>query len=79
MTEQNTEQKKGGSIELESLELMGIFLSVFGVIVMVAMIVPDTWTGKIADLLVGATLLTIGILIYLKGRSHRKPQDESAS
>ena len=78
MNEQNTKQtpeQKSGSMELESLELMGIFLSVFGVIVMVAMVVPDTLTGKIADLVVGATLLLTGVVAYLKGRSHRKPEN----
>ena len=77
MNEQNTEQtteQKSGSMELESLELMGIFLAVFGVIVMAAMVIPETWTGKIADLIVGATLLASGAVAFLKGRSHRKPK-----
>ena len=56
MSEQNTEKKDGG-IELQSLELMGIFLGVFGLIVMVAMIIPDNLLGKIADLVVGAVLI----------------------
>ncbi|MFC2077008.1 hypothetical protein ACFLT7_07990 [candidate division KSB1 bacterium] len=78
MSEQKTEQK-GGNMELQSLELMGIFLGVFGLIVMFAMIFADTGVGKIADLLVGGTLLVLGILAFIKGRSHRNPKDESPS
>ena len=66
-------------MELQSLELMGVFLGVFGLIVMVAMVFADTGTGKIADLLVGGTLLTLGIIAFIKGRQHRSPKDESPS
>ena len=33
----------------------------------------------IADLVAGGTLLTLGILAFLKGRSHRNPKDEPPS
>jgi hypothetical protein len=68
---QSQNQKKD-SMELESLELMGIFLGVFGLIVAAAAIFPDDWIGKIANLVSGGVLLLIGFWAFLKGRSHRK-------
>jgi uncharacterized membrane protein YczE len=70
----NKEQKerRGGSMEFESLQLMGAFLGFFGLIVAAAMVIPDTWTGRIADLAAGVVLMGIGTWAFLKGRSHRK-------
>jgi uncharacterized membrane protein YczE len=70
----NGEQKdqNGNSMELESLELMGIFLGVFGFIVAGSAVIPDNWTGRIADLIAGGLLLGIGIWAFIKGRAHRK-------
>lgn len=59
------------SMELESLELMGLFLGFFGFVVAVAAVIPENWTGRIANLTAGGILLGIGICLYLKGRAHR--------
>ena len=69
----NSEEKdqNGRSMELQSLELIGIFLGFFGFIVAAAATIPDSWTGRIANLTAGGALLAIGIWSYLKGRSHR--------
>lgn len=66
------EDQQGNSMELESLELMGIFLGVFGFIVAASAVIPDNWTGRIANLVAGGLLLTIGIWSFIKGRAHRK-------
>jgi len=65
-------EQNGKSIELESLELMGIFLGIFGFIVGASAVLPENWTGRTANLLVGGLLLGIGIWCFLKGRTHRK-------
>lgn len=64
--------KEQDAMELESLELMGIFLGVFGLIVGASSWIPSDWTGRIANLTAGGLLLGIGIWAFLKGRSHRK-------
>ena len=65
------EIQNGQSMELQSLELMGIFLGLFGFIVAAAALIPDTWVGRIADLVAGGALMVIGIWSFLKGRTHR--------
>lgn len=66
------EIQNGQSMELQSLELMGIFLGLFGFIVAASAFIPDTWVGRIADLVVGGALMATGIWSFLKGRTHRK-------
>jgi len=63
--------RNGTSMELQSLELMGVFLGFFGLVVAVAAVIPDNWTGRIADLTAGGVLVSIGIWSFLKGRAHR--------
>lgn len=61
--EGSTENK----LELQSLQLMGLFLGVFGIVMLVAIIFPKNLEGKIANLVSGLALLGCGIVAYLKG------------
>lgn len=65
--EGSTENK----LELQSLQLMGLFLSVFGVIMLIAIIFPKNLEGKIANLISGLALLLCGIVAFLKGRTKK--------
>lgn len=65
-------EAKSQSMEFEALELMGIFLAVFGVIVTISVLIPENWTGRIANLTAGGLLLLIGLWAFVKGRGHRK-------
>ena len=55
--------RKDRSMELESLELMGLFLGFFGFVVAAAAVIPEDWTGRIANLTAGGVLLGIGICL----------------
>jgi uncharacterized membrane protein YczE len=61
--EGSTENK----LELQSLQLMGLFLGVFGIVMLIAIIFPENLEGKIANLISGLALLGCGIGAYLKG------------
>jgi small-conductance mechanosensitive channel len=61
--EGSTENK----LELQSLQLMGLFLGVFGIVMLIAIIFPENLEGKIASLISGLALLGCGIGAYLKG------------
>ena len=63
---------KNRSIELESLELMGVFLTIFGLIVAASAVIPADWTGRVANLASGGLLLVIGAAALLKGRAQRR-------
>ena len=69
--EGSTENK----LELQSLQLMGLFLGVFGIIMLVAIIFPKNLEGKIANLVSGLILLGFGIGAFLKGRSRKGEKD----
>ena len=62
-------------LEFQSLQLMGLFLSVFGIIMIVAVIFPEDMQGKITNLIAGIVLLGIGLSAVLKGRSQSRKQD----
>ena len=66
-TEGSTENK----LESQSLQLMGIFLGVFGIIMIFAIIFPENIDGKITNLITGLILLGFGIGAFLKGRSSK--------
>ena len=63
---------QGRAVEIQSLELMGAFLVIFGVMVIVAAFFPMNFTGKIANAIVGVLLSAIGGILFMKGRNHRK-------
>ncbi len=65
-------EKHGRSVEIQSFELMGIFLLVFGMMVVVAAFFPMDLTGKIANVIVGFLLTAIGGILLMKGRSHKR-------
>jgi hypothetical protein len=67
-----TDKQKDNLMELQSVELMGIFLGVFGFVVAASAVIPDEWLDKIANLTAGSLLLIIGAGAFLKGRAHRK-------
>jgi hypothetical protein len=67
-----SKNQSNDSMELESLELMGIFLAVFGSIVAASAVIPDDWTGRLANLAAGGLLLVIGVSSLLRGRAQRK-------
>lgn len=62
----------GEKIELESLQLIGIFLIVFGIIMFVAVYFPKTLLGKVTDLIAGLALVGIGIGVFLKGIAYKR-------
>ncbi len=59
------------SLEYRSLQLMGIFLGVFGIIMIIAVIFPENFEGKIANLITGIVLLCAGAIAFLKGKSNK--------
>ena len=65
--EGSTERK----LESQSLQLMGIFLGIFGIIMIIAMIFPENLEGKVTNLITGLILLGFGIGAFLKGRSRK--------
>ncbi len=58
--------------EVESLGVIGIFLSVFGLVVIVAILFTTTFQGKITNLISGGLLLLCGVIALFKARSKRK-------
>ena len=58
-------------LESQSLQLMGIFLGVFGIIMIISMIFPKNLEGVITNLITGLILLGFGIGAFLKGRSRK--------
>ncbi|MCK4967381.1 hypothetical protein KAS50_10120 [bacterium] len=62
-------------LEFQSLQLMGLFLGVFGIIMIFAVIFPETMQGKLTNLVVGIVLLGIGLGAVLKGRSQSKKEE----
>ena len=69
--EGSTENK----LELQSLQLMGLFLGVFGIVMLIAIIFPKNLEGKIANLVSGIALLGCGIIAFIKGRSKKKKEE----
>ena len=65
--EGSTESK----LESQSLQLMGIFLGTFGIIMIIAMIFPENLEGQVTNLITGLILLGFGIGAFLKGKSHK--------
>ena len=65
--EGSTERK----LESQSLQLMGIFLGIFGIIMIIAMIFPENLEGQVTNLITGLILLGFGIGAFLKGRSRK--------
>ena len=57
------------SLEYRSLQLMGIFLGIFGIIMIFAMIFPEDFEGKITNLITGLVLLSAGA--FFKGKSNK--------
>jgi len=62
-------------LEFQSLQLMGLFLGIFGIIMIVAVIFPETMQGKLTNLIAGIVLLGIGLGAVLKGRSQSNKKD----
>ena len=62
-----TDQGKN-SLEYRSLQLMGIFLGIFGIIMIIAMIFPEDFEGKITNLITGLVLLSAGAGAFFKGK-----------
>ncbi|MFA5031770.1 MAG: hypothetical protein WC614_02020 [bacterium] len=60
-----TEKKKQ---QFTPLQIMGVFWTTFGIVVMITAYAPATRVGKITDLLSGGILLIIGIIALLKGK-----------
>ena len=58
-------------LESQSLQLMGIFLGIFGIIMIISMIFPENLEGVITNLITGLILLGFGIGAFLKGRSRK--------
>ena len=65
--EGSTENK----LELQSLQLMGLFLGVFGIVMLIAIIFPENLEGKIANLISGLALLICAVVAFIKGRSKK--------
>ena len=63
------EGSQANKLELQSLQLIGAFLGLFGVIMIVAVIFPEDLEGKITNLVAGVVLLACGIGSFLKGRA----------
>ena len=57
------------SLEYRSLQLMGIFLGIFGIIMIFAMIFPEDFEGKITNLITDLVLLSAGA--FFKGKSNK--------
>ncbi len=66
MSKEESSSKK--KLESQSLKLMGIFLGVFGIIMIVAVIFPENLEGKITNLITGLVLLGVGIGAFFKGK-----------
>jgi putative Mn2+ efflux pump MntP len=60
--------------EFEPLEIMGLFWTVFGIIIILAAYFPPTWVGKITNIIAGSLLLGIGLIALLKGRANKRKQ-----
>jgi|GEM_PF-2334849 len=58
--------------EVESLGVIGIFLSVFGAVVIFAILFTTTFQGKITNLISGGLLLLCGGIALLKARAKKK-------
>lgn len=65
------ERSTESTLESQSLQLMGIFLGVFGIIMIISMIFPKNLEGVITNLIAGLILLGFGIGAFLKGRSRK--------
>jgi len=68
MSEEVSAERK---LEFQSLQLIGLFLSVIGIIMIIAIIFPENLEGKITNLIAGLILLGFGIGAFLKGKSHK--------
>ena len=55
-------------LEFQSLQLMGLFLSIFGIIMIFAVIFPEDLQGKLTNLSAGIVLLAIGVGSIIRGR-----------
>ena len=53
--------------EGNSLRIMGVFFSVFGLILWVAMAFTDDVRGQVTDFATGLSLGVIGVLMYIRG------------
>lgn len=55
-------------LEFQSLQLMGLFLGIFGIIMIFAVIYPEDLQGKLTNLISGLVLVIIGGAAIIKGR-----------
>lgn len=65
-------EEQGKSVEIQSLELMGVFLLIFGSLIIIAAFFPMDLTGRMANVIVGGLLTAVGAALFLKGRGYRK-------
>ena len=73
MSEKEGSQEK--KLELQSLQLIGAFLGIFGIIMLIAIIFPENLEGKITNLIAGLVLLTCGIISFLKGKFQKSKKE----
>ncbi|MFC1562832.1 hypothetical protein ACFL4Z_02135 [candidate division KSB1 bacterium] len=69
------EEDSSGILESHSLQLMGVFLGVFGIIMVISMVFPEDLEGKLANLITGLVLLGVGLGAFLKGKCKGDKKD----
>jgi len=72
----NEEASSEDKLESQSLKLMGIFLGIFGIIMLIAAAFPEDLEGVIANLITGLVLLGLGAGAFLKGKFHKTKKHE---
>lgn len=58
--------------EIAALEMIGGFIGIFGLIVIAAVLIPQTATGRLANLICGSIFAGIGIGTFIAGRRIRR-------
>lgn len=58
--------------EFEPLQAIGIFWSVFGILILIGIIFSKSNLGRIANGICGGILLLVGLFCYFKGTVNKK-------
>lgn len=69
-------EKREFKKEVDSLPVIGIFLLIFGVIIIMAIFFTDSFRGKITNLICGLILLACACLAILWSRKSKKEKKE---